>query len=377
MTAPVPRFAPALLALLLSACAGFTGPTTKVVEVTKQEFLDEAENMREEYVKKNVRDYNRLYRVGGRIKIAAVPFCARRGHVIKGSGLALWNQDSMGEDYRHTLHRLYGLDDRLRVRYVTENTPAAHANIQAGDIVVGIGDTNLQRGKGLNSLFVNKMVEILQTSDTLPLRFQRGEKTFQINLETIPICYYPLYIADNDELNANANADRILFFTGMLALLETDDALAGILGHEAAHVFMGHNEEKSKNANLGALQGLPVDLLLEVLGVRTGGYFTKLGEEAGYMAYSPEFEAEADYAGLYAMARAGYNIKEAATVWRLMSARNPGGITLTRTHPANAARFVAISKTIKEIEAKKAANLPLMFDMKGDVPALVAPGGRE
>ena len=47
----------------------------------------------------------------------------------------------------------------------------------------------------------------------------------------------------------------------------------------------------------------------------TKGAFTKTAAKRAQNAYSPEFEAEADYVGLYILARAGYNIDRAPDAW--------------------------------------------------------------
>jgi predicted Zn-dependent protease len=77
-------------------------------------------------------------------------------------------------------------------------------------------------------------------------------------------------------------------------------------------------------------------------------------------AYSQEFEAEADYVGLYVIARAGYRIDDAANFWRRMAISSPGSVTMTGDHPATPERFVALQAAVKEIEAKTAQGQPLV-----------------
>jgi len=53
------------------------------------------------------------------------------------------------------------------------------------------------------------------------------------------------------------------------------------------------------------------------------------------MAFSQDFEAEADYVGLYHAARAGYDIENAPYIWRRFAASDPRGIdAVGGSHPA-------------------------------------------
>ena len=67
-----------------------------------------------------------------------------------------------------------------------------------------------------------------------------------------------------------------------------------------------------------------------------------------------DFEAEADYIGVYYAARAGYDISEVASLWRRIAVRNPVSIHLEgTTHPSSAIRFLAIEQTVLEIDDKR------------------------
>ena len=90
------------------------------------------------------------------------------------------------------------------------------------------------------------------------------------------------------------------------------------------------------------------------------GNFSKSGAQMAMAPYSADFEREADYVGLYIMARAGYNIDKAPDVWRMMSAANPEAIYVTSTHPNNPARTIAMTKTVAEIHAKQRSGQPLI-----------------
>ena len=180
-------------------------------------------------------------------------------------------------------------------------------------------------------------------------------------------CYYYFDILRNDDLNARADGRSIIVNSGMIRFTENDDELAGILGHELAHNLMAHLDATRNNALAGGVVGLMVDAIAASQGVSTNGDFTRTGMEAGVLSYSIPFEQEADYIGLYIMARAGYNPARAPYLWRRMSLEYPDTIYSAKTHPSNAARFVALQKTIDEIAYKRKHRLPLLPDVKQEV----------
>lgn len=70
--------------------------------------------------------------------------------------------------------------------------------------------------------------------------------------------------------------------------------------------------------------------------------------------FSQGYEREADYLGLYFMARAGFDPTKAPEVWRRMAAEYPAAIkeTFLSTHPSTPERAATLEATIREINAK-------------------------
>ena len=95
-------------------------------------------------------------------------------------------------------------------------------------------------------------------------------------------------------------------------------------------------------------------------GARCLRAFSRLGGGVGAGAWSQSFEAEADYVGLYVLARAGGDLDGATSLWRRMGAANPGNIEHAGTHPTTAQRFVSINRTIDEIRGRMAAGEALV-----------------
>lgn len=173
-------------------------------------------------------------------------------------------------------------------------------------------------------------------------------------------CFYFFKVESGEELNAYADGKQVVVYSGMLHFMQNDEELATVLAHELAHNLMGHPEATQTNAVAGSLIGIALDAAAGSQGYGTGGRFSQMGANMGVLSYSAPFELEADYVGMYIMARAGFDIAKAPMLWRRMSIENPQGIYNRTTHPTNAERFVALNKTIKEITSKRKIGMEMV-----------------
>ena len=160
-------------------------------------------------------------------------------------------------------------------------------------------------------------------------------------------CQYSIKISSEPILNAWADGKSITFTKLMMEFLDNQNELATIFAHELTHNALGHIPKQRANNAIGSL----LDLGISAIGwVSTGGVFNNLSG----MAYSQSFENEADYVGLYLMARANFPIKDSANIWRKMSVQHPSNIkdSFFASHPSNAERYLKMEKTIDEIKVK-------------------------
>ncbi len=178
------------------------------------------------------------------------------------------------------------------------------------------------------------------------------DTTFTLEMTKRLMCDNPAFYVEGTQVNAYTDGKNIGVTTGMLNSV-SDDELALVIAHELAHCFEKHISKKKRNAFLGSLAGAFVDGLGTGLGIPTYGQYQRKGALAGAMSFSQEFELEADYIGLYIMARAGYPTDHAADFWRKMAERGPlDSNSLTGSHPPTSERYILLSKTHLEIKKK-------------------------
>jgi predicted Zn-dependent protease len=138
---------------------------------------------------------------------------------------------------------------------------------------------------------------------------------------------------------------KIGVHTGMFKVAKTEAQLAAVLGHEIGHVMAHHSAERMSRE-------VAVQLGVQALGASTGtGQFANLMAQAATLGlilpFTREQESEADEIGLINMARAGYDPREAVTLWQNMAtASGQGPIEFLSTHPAPSSRIAHMQQVM-------------------------------
>jgi predicted Zn-dependent protease len=137
---------------------------------------------------------------------------------------------------------------------------------------------------------------------------------------------------------------KIVVYTGILPVAESEAGLATVLGHEMAHATSRHGAQRVLQQNLTqtALTGVAISMsdmdydkqraVMGALGV--GAQFGVL------MPFSRKHEAEADQIGLHYMARAAYDPRESIGFWqRMESADRAQPPEFLSSHPSHGSRI--------------------------------------
>lgn len=133
----------------------------------------------------------------------------------------------------------------------------------------------------------------------------------------------------------------MIVWSGLLLRMENEAQLAAVLGHELGHYLERHTVEQLRAQKEFAVLSTMVGLI-----GGAGGFIGQMSIMAGMFAFSREHEERADRMGMRLMRHAGYDGREAATVWgnlldeaRITEGRKAGEMNdLFTTHPATANR---------------------------------------
>ena len=147
---------------------------------------------------------------------------------------------------------------------------------------------------------------------------------------------------------------KIVVYTGILPLTQTEDALAVVMGHEVTHAIAQHGTARMSEAMLTQLGGQALSVLLSTKSAETQNVFLSaygIGTQLGSaLPHSRKQELEADRYGLLFSALAGYDPKVAVGFWERMAAASNGQKPpeFLSTHPSDETRIAKIKEYLPE-----------------------------
>ncbi len=298
---------------ILTACA--TVETRLPVPSTSQ--LDiEAKNQETEAFARYLKMRKRLDNVSAPILAANAELCAK---TRADFGIITHTKKTYPKHLRDAAARRLAAGDTHTVLFVRGGSAADTVGIKRGDVLIGDKDKPIS---ATDKSFKN--------TDSLHIR--RGGQDMHMSVKADQICDYAVVLKMSGAVNAYANGRAVIVTTAMMDFAVSDDELALIIGHELAHNTMRHVPKAVWNT------------VISGLATRT----------------TRPFESEADYVGLYYMARAGYNLDGVEDFWRRLGVQYPKSIVREKTHPVTPQRLLAIRMTVAEVEAKRAADAELV-----------------
>lgn len=137
---------------------------------------------------------------------------------------------------------------------------------------------------------------------------------------------------------------KVVFYEGILPICANEDGIAAVMGHEIAHAFAKHGQERMTSAYGQQLGGIAVAIGTSGESSETQILWNTVygvGSQVGMLAYSRTHETEADKLGMVFMIMAGYNPEEAIQVWVRMKEKSQGNAPpeFLSTHPSNDTRI--------------------------------------
>lgn len=174
-------------------------------------------------------------------------------------------------------------------------------------------------------------------------------------------------VLDTPDVNAFALPGGYVYVTrGIMAYLDSEAELAGVIGHEIGHVTARHGAQRAtrqQTAGIGVLAATILGAVLESQGVSGAGQAASQISQsvaAGYIAsYSRDQELQADQLGAEYLSRNRYNPQNMVDVIGALKAQEryaadaakaegreaPSGANWLSSHPSNDQRLAEIRQT--------------------------------
>jgi len=268
----------------------------------------------------------RVMGIADRIRIAGAELCDRKiAPVIgvyaptKGSFRDRWPRKDYTDPFVDAAVDRFTLGDEPRVLLVVPGLPADRAGLRPGDRITAV-DGDPVRGIAIDLLHNRG------ESGRVVLAVDRDGEALELSIDAEMGCAIPSRFLPTPRVNAFAMSfgtqTGIYVLGGMSDLFDRDDDLATVVGHEFAHLVLGHTS---------------------------------------YGPTSQRFESESDYLGLYFAARADYDVAGAPEVKNTFARNNPytsvdWGFY---SHPLTAERSLQLAAAVEEIARKRDAGSAL------------------
>lgn len=157
---------------------------------------------------------------------------------------------------------------------------------------------------------------------------------------------------------------KIVMFSGILSIANTEEKIAFILGHEMAHALLDHSRtrasvESVKNTALTATYF--GSFILDIFGMGAVGDITRASLNAANIGsdflfvkpFGRNQELEADRLGMLIIHWAGYDINQIPAFWESMSQKGGNNFEFFSTHPSDEKRIANMKSLIAEINSDK------------------------
>ncbi len=173
---------------------------------------------------------------------------------------------------------------------------------------------------------------------------------------------FDFYVVDMKEPNAFALPGGFIYVSrGLLALVNDEAELAGVMGHEMIHVTKRHAVKQMRKSILPSILMLPGAVVGGLLNEDLGNVINapiSLGSELFLMNYSRKQERESDRYGVELASEAGYDPSKLAVILNNLSAEmemisgEAEKKSYFSTHPFTPKRITAIEKRVSSLHWK-------------------------
>ena len=171
-------------------------------------------------------------------------------------------------------------------------------------------------------------------------------------------------VADNTVNAFCMPGGKIVMFSGILSVANSEEKVAFILGHEMAHALLDHARTRisAQNAqNTITSAAWFGSFALDLVGLGGVGDLTRAATNVASIGsqfflmnpWGRDQELEADKLGMMIIHWAGYDISGIPDFWQSMAGGNPNDHDFFSTHPSDSKRIAVMNELIVEIENQK------------------------
>jgi hypothetical protein len=157
------------------------------------------------------------------------------------------------------------------------------------------------------------------------------------------------------EINAFALPGGPMFVNrGMMEKAHNEGEIAGVMAHELSHVALRHGTAQATKATpyeIGTIAGAVIGAIVGGTAGSVISQGTQFGLGTAFLRFSREYEKQADILGTHIMARAGYDPRDMANVFKTIENESgPGGPQWMSDHPNPGNRYEYITREAQALQ---------------------------
>jgi Zn-dependent protease with chaperone function len=191
--------------------------------------------------------------------------------------------------------------------------------------------------------------------NAIPPELQQPE--FKYSFETVNV----------RDINAFALPGGPMFVNrGMIEAAKTEGEVAGVMAHEISHVILRHGTAQAGKASKYQVGQVAGAILGAIVGGGVGSAIaqgTQFGLGAAFLRYGREYEKQADLEGAQIMARAGYDPRDMANMFKTIEqTAGKSGPEWLSDHPNPGNRSEYIAEEARSLRVENVSNDSGKFD---------------
>src|SRR5256885_7391151 len=170
-----------------------------------------------------------------------------------------------------------------------------------------------------------------------------------------PEFQYYFKVVNASDINAFALPGGPMYVNrGMIQAAHNEGEMAGVMAHELSHVALRHGTAQATKAQKYAIGAGVAGILGTVLGGPGVRQLAQAPFAVYFLKFSREYETEADVLGAQIMARAGYDPRDLANMFRTIEQQGGGGGGFLSDHPSPSDRYARINREAQSLPVNEA-----------------------